>query len=396
MRGAVVLLLLGGCDQLFNLNHLRAPDPGTDVDAALGTVIDASLTCVGGNFYGEYGANDAGLLKICVPMTVTTPVTLGGDIDTDSAFCDVAFAIDSYGTEVCVKWAADIMIDTIHATGSRALVVVATNRMTINGVVDVASHQGGGSRGAGANWKGCPANQGPSSTVSSNGGGGGAGGSFGARGGSGGANVLNEYTGGRPPVVLDRVRGGCEGGNGGNGAYASAGGFGGRAGGAVYLIAGTAIDIGPSATINASGQGGHGGALASIAYSGPGGGGGGGGSGGLIALDSRLVSVASTAVVFADGGGGGAGAAFSTPGGDGSDPDRSITTVAGGGTGSLYGGKGGAGGIAGKSAASGASGKSGGGGGGAVGYIAIFTSGPAVTTGQFSPTPVTVVGAAPQ
>jgi hypothetical protein len=389
-------MLLGGCDALFDLNHLRAPDPGTNVDAALGTVIDSSITCVGGTLYGDYGTDDVGLMRICVPMTATGALSLDGDIDTDGAFCDVAFAIDSYSSQVCVKWGASITIGTIHATGSRALILVASDRITINGVLDVASHQGASARGAGGNWPGCPQSNGASGT-STNGGGGGAGGSFGTRGGSGGTNSVDASTGGRPPVALDRVRGGCEGGNGGDGPYTTPGGFGGRAGGAVYLIAGSAIELTETAVINASGQGGHGGDLAHVSFSGPGGGGGGAGSGGLIGLDAPLVMVASTATVFANGGGGGGGAAFSTLGGDGADPTKmAITSPAAGGTGSLYGGKGGSGAIATKGAGNGSNGRSGGGGGGGLGYIAIFTRGPAVTSGQFSPTPVTLVGVPPQ
>src|SRR5207344_3055904 len=107
MRAAAFLLLLGGCDVLFNLNHLQevTPDPESEVDADIGTVIDSSLTCTGGNFYGQYGAGGVGLMKICVPTSAPGMLALSGDIDTDSAFCDVAFKIDSYGTEVCVKWA---------------------------------------------------------------------------------------------------------------------------------------------------------------------------------------------------------------------------------------------------------------------------------------------------
>lgn len=389
MRAAALLLLLGGCDQLFNLDHLPPPDPQSDVDAALGVIVDAPSACPGGTFVGKNGVGGTGLLEVCVPSNVPATLDLPTTIDTSVAGqCDTIIVIDSYGTEACVKWAALTRVTSVQATGPRALVLVATNTLSVSGTVDVSSTHTG-MKGAGGNWGGCQANDGVagSTTTGSTGGSGGAGGSFSTRGGNGGANGAGQYTGARTTALADRVRGGCGGGTGGIGPGSSEGGLGGRSGGAVYFIAGTRLEFGPTAIVNASGAGGKGGAGTSSTYAGGAGGGGGGGSGGLIGLDAPAILVDANAKLFANGGGGGGGGATTGSGVAGAEPSSAtINTSAAGGMGApTYGGRGGAGAATSGAGYAGINSKSGGGGGGGLGYIVAYTTGPAVTTGKFSP-----------
>jgi hypothetical protein len=107
-------------------------------------------------------------------------------------------------------------------------------------------------------------------------------------------------TAGAAPTGL---RAGCRGGFGGSGGGGSTVGVGGRGGGAVYLIAGTEIQI--SGLVTAYGGGGGGGDEK--------GGGAGGGSGGMIGLDAPVVTVAASGAVAANGGGGGEGGAAMPP-----------------------------------------------------------------------------------
>jgi hypothetical protein len=385
MRAAALLLILGGCDQLFDLDPLKQPDPESDVDAQISKVIDAATECSGGAFYGSYGPGGTGLLRLCLQSPAPS-LALTGDIDTtEAANCTTVAVIDDVGTEICVKFATTIGVASIRATGSRGLVLVAADTMAIDGTIDVSSRQLGGYRGAGGNWPNCQPSAGKSSSL---GGSGGAGGSFGTRGGNGGANASGAFTGSKPTALPDRVRGGCEGGNGGDGASTYlAGGFGGKSGGAVYLVAGNMISFADTAVVNASGMGGRAGGTAHYTASGGGGGGGGGGSGGLIGLDAPNIRIGPTTKFFANGGGGGGASSVSTSGTDGADPKASaITTPAAGGQGTVDSGKGGAGAVKNAGAVGGSTSKAGGGGGGGVGHIVIFTPN-LPTTGQFSPAP---------
>ena len=387
MRAAALLLIAGGCDQLFDLDHLRQPDPEQDVDAATSKLIDAPTECAG-TFYGSNGQGGSGLLKLCLQPSGLSQVALAGDIDTTTdTSCDQILTIDDVGTQVCVKLATNMAVSSIRAPGSRGLLLVATGTLTVSGLVDVSSRDNG-FRGAGGNWANCQSSAGKSDN---SGGSGGAGGSFGTRGGNGGVNSLNQYTGYRPTAPPDRVRGGCEGGNGGDGPVMNPGGNGGKSGGAVYLIAGTVLEFTDTAVVNASGMGGRAGGSAHYAsYVSGGGGGGGGGSGGLIGLDAPMISIAPNAIFFANGGGGGGGSSIASSGTDGAEPkSTAIQSAAAGGNGTTYSGKGGAG-AAMSSAGSGVGGKAGGGGGGGLGHIVVFTPSGLPTVGHFSPPPITV------
>lgn len=350
MRWIVALTLaVCGCRQLAGLDD---PLAGDAFDPLAGDAFDdvdsppAIATCYG----------TGGFLEVCLDDRGRGDLTLPTQIDTDtSTLC--AANVTSGGTGFCVI-AADRLTAangvTTSGFGSKPLILIAHDTITIAGTLDVASHrQGFNNRGPGANFSGCNMAANPPSS------GGGAGGSFGALGGIGGTPGTN--TPGSALAAPTTLHGGCAGENGGG----SEAGNGGDGGGAVHLIAGSTIAV--SGTINASGAGSDDGEDGST------GGGGGGGSGGMIGLDAQAVSIAGT--VFANGGGGSEG--NSTQKGQvGSDPQNGGVAAGGNGSGSGgIGGNGGAGGTAATAGGPGTAGTAGGGGGGgSVGVIKILGS----------------------
>jgi hypothetical protein len=278
--------------------------------------------------------------------------------------------IQSTGEPVCVIAAASIAIpNALVVRGSRPLVLISGDTITISAIVDASSTQirsGAGSQGnndCGTNGNGDSA---------TNGGAGGAGGTFGYRGGfpQGGGSVAGSAHASELVVPLVDVRGGCSGAT--AGLSTTTGGTrarGGTGGGALYLIAGSRIDVTTSGVINASGAGGGGGPIR--------GGGGGGGAGGLIALDAPTVAVSGQ--LFARGGSGGSGGSDMTAGSHGNEAVDATTTTAGplsaspgSGSGPGWPGCGGPNGMAGGNNAGGTATAGGGGGGGACGYIFVY------------------------
>jgi hypothetical protein len=289
----------------------------------------------------------------------------------------------------CFVIAGDITIQDATITGTRPLVVVATGTLTIKGKLDIASHNTGGVLTNGPGVAGPPSGgcAGTAPEANSGGSGGGAGGSFKTKGGNGGTGdggAAQVPAGGvaantMPTPTL--LRAGCSGQT--SGAGTGAGALGGGGGGAMYLLAGTKIDL-SAAVINASGAGGAAGSGKA--------GGGGGGSGGMIVLyvDSTMGTITTTAAtrIVANGGGGGGGGA------SGADPDVTMATTGamgagvsggcntnGGGNGGFSSTNGGNGGPG----CNGGGGTMGGGGGGGVGY---FQSSLILGQGAFSPQPV--------
>jgi hypothetical protein len=295
----------------------------------------------------------SGLGTFCLTALPTGNLAFASDttIDTDTSTMCVAYTGTGVGS-YCVIAGTNVSIGAhVTAIGSKPLVVIGTNTVTVSGTLDVASHRVGPVRGAGGNASGCVAG------IAAASGQGGPGGSFGGAGGQGG----NGEQGGTKPVAgaaaatPATLRGGCKGGNGSSGGN----GEGGNGGGAVYVIAGTSIAI--TGAINASGAAGARSATNEE-------GGGGGGSGGMIALEAPAIT--GNGQVFANGGGAG-------PGNDASnnaqEPSAPLTAAAGGpdtddsgdgGDGSagatLTGGNGGTGNDG------------GGGGGGGAGVIRVF------------------------
>ncbi len=349
MRGRwlVVVVAVAGCRQLAGLDDPLDDDGGT-----------GSPVCHGGG----------GLLEICLADPVDD-LDLSGTIDTDSSpLC--ATDVTSGGTGVCVVAGHAISIAqnaTVDGDGSRPLVLVSLTTITIAGTLDAASHRFGESssnRGPGFDFAGCTQLARPGSQ------GGGGGGSFIGLGGAGGDPGPNPAG---ATMAADTLHGGCPGADGGP----SNGGRNGVGGGAVYLIADGAIEIG--GTINASGSSGAAPEDNSV------GGGGGGGSGGMIGLAAPDVTIGGT--VFANGGGGGEGGASGSQASSGKDPSQGGPGTGGsGGAGGDGGdGAGGATLVGGAGGAGTAGTIGGGGGGGGAGAIRVFGS--LTNTGVVSPPP---------
>ena len=353
---------------------------GTPINATLSasktftlTITDDDLACYG-----------AGTWMVCFPSAPTTPLTLPGSINTDGGQC---LATQPVGWTAQAQPPACFMVgSTITAAGtttvqgSRPLVLVAADTITVSSLLDVASHRGG-NKGPAAPAGQCMAF--PTIPPDNFGGsGGGAGASFLTAGGNGGAGEKAGNTGGTappidaaPPSVL---RAGCTGQAGG--ATAGSRGAGGLGGGAIYLVAGASITFAGTGVLDASGAGGDAGGTRN--------GGGGGGSGGTIVLYAPAIN-AIGARLLANGGGGASGGDSGQPGTNGIDPNpASPLTPAPGAAGS--GGAGGAGYAGGIQAAIGTDGpmtnqqNAGGGGGGGGGYIQsnVPLTGATVSAGQ--------------
>jgi hypothetical protein len=317
--------------------------------------VDKSGECVVSDAMACFGVAP---FNFCVMDPPTDPHTITR-IDT-TAGCDELLML---GRELCLVMGTDVTVaQHVSVTGTRPLVLLATNTLLIdtNGVVDASGGMATGGPGAdlACDGTGTPG-------MGANTGGGGAGGSFGTRGANGGTGG-GGATGGTaampiaPPSVL---QGGCSGTDGG-GSPATHGrrGFG---GGGVYLVAGTSLTI--FGAVNASGAGGLKGTATK-------GGGGGGGAGGMVVLYAPAISVTNATRIFANGGGGGGGASGNADGLDGATPNEPLSPALGGGGGGAGGaGSGGAGGFLSTAPQPGStSGEGCGGGGGGVGMIYLL------------------------
>lgn len=257
----------------------------------------------------------------------------------------------------------------VNVTGSKALAIVADQKITINAAIDLKDCTGalgrrtagaggfaggvrGGSPGAGEGTGGGQAA--PANAKGAGGGGyGGIGGAGGVTGGAGGG------VNGNPEIML------LIGGSGGGGARGGGGGVGGGGGGAIQFVSSLEVAITAAGSIDAGGCGGAKGA------GGGSDGGGGGGAGGTILVDAPKVTIAGPLAVNGGGGGG------SDNGGDGGDGtlgrNGGAAGTAGGGNGAA-GGVGGGGGVA--DAVNGGPGGGttlGSGGGGSVGRLRFTT-----------------------
>ena len=231
---------------------------------------------------------------VCLMPAPTLDVMVAGDRTINTAtvgngHCDSIMAQPG-GASLCMITGRTITITTgarLIGVGPNPLVLVASDKITVTGAIDVASRIASVNPGAGADTT-CGSPAGNAATQTDGAGGGGAGGSLGTRGGNGGTGrTPNQATPGamssaaQTPTTL---RGGCSGGQGGAADGGGGTGVGGFGGGAVYLIAGASIDI--TGAINASGSGGGQGTDGAFAS----GGAGGGGSGGMIGLDAPSIT----------------------------------------------------------------------------------------------------------
>jgi hypothetical protein len=310
-----------------------------------------------------------GFTRVCLEALPSLPRIVESDLTIDTAD---GCATTTMGTAegVCVIAATSIEVRsgaTLHVTGPRPLLLLATISMVIAGTLDAASHRGG-TIGPGANPAACA--RGTAPTFANGSGGGGYGGTFASVGGDGGESIGRGAKGSAPTAVdvPTTLRGGCAGVAGAS----SNPGAGGAGGGAIELAAGS-IEI--SGKVNASGAGGQGGVNNDS-------GGGGGGSGGMVVFDTAKLTI--TGVVMAQGGGGGGGSGGVGAGQAGADPSVA-GTAAGPGDGYHDGGgllgAGGTGAVATDAGDAQAGTQIGGGGGGGG---AGMTKGPSVT-GTISP-----------
>lgn len=288
---AAVLVCAAGCQTIFGLDD---PLPRDDNRLCWGSEVE-----------------------ICLPAPATGEKLLSGPTDTStSSACEPSIA------GYCVVAGATVVVGSTMISGGRPLVVIGAAKVSIEGVLDAASHPG--KPGPGAMGASCNAFAMPPSDR-----GGGAGGSYGGSGGAGGGNNLGD-TGGRPASILQPagLRAGCRGQDGGR--VTTNLGTAGLGGGAVYLISGGQIDVRPGAMVNASGAGGAGARCTGScgeAMNGESGGAGGGGSGGMLIFEAPAISA--SGVIVADGGGGGQGASVSNDGMPGQDPDGMTAALGG-------------------------------------------------------------------
>jgi hypothetical protein len=356
---AVPALVFGGgsCRQILGLDELT-PDAAIADSPRADAAIDAvGMLCIGSNGY-----------RVCYDATINVPstMTLPADFDTDSnSSCEPNQPI-GWMTPVepaaCVVVAQeiDVVMAGTRAHGSRPLVLAATVKISIAGLLDLSSRRSM-TPGAGASDPSCVSGSPPTTGLL----GGGAGGSFTKQGGGGGDGDNSLLTGGHAEGAIapaTKLHAGCAGQTGDS--NPSGYGQGGAGGGAVLLVSNGMIVV--MGAIDASGAGGGG---ASNLTGNSGFGGGGGGSGGMIVLVAPQLNLLG-ANIYADGGGGGGGADSSILGLSGADPVGAAACCAGGAT-KTAGGNGGHDLAAATPGTGGGSSAGGGGGGGAAGDIQI-------------------------
>lgn len=192
----------------------------------------------------------------------------------------------------------------LHVLGGHAIVIIATNSITINAALDLHPTCAGNNNGFNGGPGGFMGADGTKNAMGSGGGRGGGtdgklgggGGGNGAAGGNGGAAGGTPAAGGPAfgDATITLLVGGGGGGGGGKGTGAPKGGGG---GGAIQFVTNGTITIAVGGSINAGGcSGGNGNS---------GEGGGGGGAGGTILLEAHDLSIAGQLAV--NGGGGGPG-----------------------------------------------------------------------------------------
>ncbi len=374
---ALAFAALPGCRQIFGIDPPQLRDGGgsnVDRDAAGdGPPADAQQ-CFG-----------SGPFTVCLATLPIAPATLPATLDTGTSVECANSQPPGWAPAqpaACFVIGTDVTIGgsgTIAVTGSRPLVVIATGTLTIAGTLDAATRNVTNPKTGPASAAGpCnPFTQVPGGNVPGAAGGG-AGGSFVDEGGHGGSSGAN--AGGAPGVALaapTTLRGGCAGQPGSKPTFNDTVDPG-PGGGAVYLVAGTAIAFEPTGLIDVSGAAGVTGGVGT--------GGSGGGSGGMLVLYAPVIG-ATGGALMANGGGGTSAGDSADPGMSGHDPSESAPTTPA--LGALYlvdGGNGAAATTAATSATA-SPGVSGGGGGGGIGYIRANVAVPGLTS---SP-PISVV-----
>jgi hypothetical protein len=262
------------------------------------------------------------------PGTGTLHITSGPHtISTDD--CTGAVLGQIRGPDLCVLKYAQIVVDAgavLSFPGARAPVLVATERMEIDGTIDVSAVGRAGQAGSSADQI-----EGRGDDVSTVGGGGGG---HALRGGDSG-----ESSGGAPIddlAATPLIPGGWGGGAGCTNPTCSMGVLGGAGGGAVQLVACGDLVLGDHVAIAAGGGGGSGGISQVLGGTG----GAGGGAGGAILIQANAIALGAHAVLSADGGGGGGGGGDIGSGEPGADSPNDGGLAEGGFGGDVTGGTG--------------------------------------------------------
>ncbi|WP_152629963.1 hypothetical protein [Haliangium ochraceum] len=341
---------------------------------------------------GDLVGGEALLTLAADAVLDTTALTLDGAVaPADAGWSLTAAPHAPEGPELAVLRVGSLDLAAgayLRVVGERPLVVLASEDITIAGILDAAAHAAEPGPGGFASGSGAGAGGAGAHSVNLDGGGGGGGHREpGASGGPGCDPQISRETscsaessaaGGSAgarhgqaavPILL----GGSGGGDGGTGTInACAPGSGGAGGGAVQLYAGRRLEIAAGGGVNVGGGGGGGGRSVACAASG----GGGGGAAGALYLQAPEIVHRGT--VAANGGAGGAGGAGESDGPDGEDGVLGAEAAAGGtldflevpvDNGSNAGGDGSTGVQLAEPGAEHPHESNGGGGGGAAGYI---------------------------
>jgi len=306
----------------------------------------------------------------------TEQLAIRAQIDTDRLEVDGVAArftvvAQPAGPELAVLEAATIWVPddaVVTVVGARALVIVATTTIQIDGTLDAGAV--GALAGPGASSVDGAGLVGSKDGVCDRGGGGAGHATAGASGGAATECDTSRTQGGPafgdPDISV--LVGGGRGGDGASGANCG-GGEGGGGGGALQLSAGFLLEI--AGTVISGGGGGGGGLECAVGDAGSGGG---GGAGGAIVLDAARVVIAGQ--VAALGGGGGSGGngndTLGVVGNGAAGTDAGIGPGRGGGSLATNAGAGGDGGGLDAPGAGGDVIHNGGGGGGSVGRIVIL------------------------
>jgi hypothetical protein len=336
---------------------------------AAANVDDGSFDYVAGDLVIDGGGTPT--------LDTTSGILSTGDFPSD---IDVSTEPQTTGNpELLVIRCRDFVIGAsthLTVTGSRALVVLASGEIRIEGVLEASANGStGGAGGFGGGGRGAPgagpgAGSGGSTDAMSFDSGGGSGAGNGGAGGAGGVG------GGQGPAVAglatgDRTLRPLYGGSGGGGG-ADTGDAGGGGGGAIQLSAARQILV--TGTIVTVGAGGGRGTAPTLSNFG---GGSGGGSGGAVLLEAPEITVDGGIAVGGGGGGGAGGTADAInlhDGTAGSPGQPNGVAAQGGAAGVSIEGAGGAGGSIGAAVQPGGGGNTNGGGGGGGPGRALFAS----------------------
>src|SRR5262249_4075751 len=146
-RRFVVTIVFGaGC---FNPHYEQTSCPAGQCPMGLTCIDGQCRQCLGGAF-----------LTVCLQSAPMGQMSLSSSVDTGGSMCvAIEVAISTSGADkYCVLAGTRISIiagANVRATGSKPLVLVASDSISVDGTLDVGSHRGLVQGGAGFNFAGC-------------------------------------------------------------------------------------------------------------------------------------------------------------------------------------------------------------------------------------------------